>query len=107
PSGALATYVAVAGRALGESALAVARALDHGDLDRARATLPALVGRDPTGLDEKEVARAAVESVAENTVDAVVAPVLWAGVLGAPGALAFRAINTMDALVGHRSPRYA
>ena len=65
------------------------------------------MGRDPTELDEKEVARAAVESVAENTVDAVVAPVLWAGVLGAPGALAFRAINTMDALVGHRSPRYA
>ena len=68
--------------------------------------LPALVGRDPTGLDEKEIARAVVESVAENTVDAVVAPALWAAVAGAPGALGYRAVNTLDAMVGHRSLRY-
>jgi adenosylcobinamide-phosphate synthase len=106
-STALATYLSVAGRALGDAALEVAAALDAGDLDLARDRLPALVGRDPSDLDEKEVARAAVESVAENTVDAVVAPALWAVAAGGPGALGYRALNTMDAVVGHRSPRYA
>jgi adenosylcobinamide-phosphate synthase len=105
-STAAATFLAVGGRALGEAAGAVAEALDAGDLDRARALLPALVGRDPDGLDEKEIARAVVESVAENTVDAVVAPALWAAVAGAPGVLGYRAVNTLDAMVGHRSPRY-
>jgi adenosylcobinamide-phosphate synthase len=84
----------------------VALALDRHDLDEARRLLPALVGRDPSGLDEKEVARAAVESVAENTVDAVVAPALWAVACGATGAFAYRAVNTLDAMVGHRSARY-
>jgi adenosylcobinamide-phosphate synthase len=105
-STAVATAVAVAGRALGQAATGVQRALDDGDPARARALLPALVGRDPAGLDAGEVARAAVESVAENTVDAVVAPALWAAVLGAPGALGYRAVNTLDAMVGHRSARY-
>jgi adenosylcobinamide-phosphate synthase len=105
-SRAVATYLAVAGRALGDAASAVGSALDAGDLDAARSLLPALVGRDPADLDEKELARAAVESVAENTVDAVVAPALWALSLGAPGALGYRAVNTMDAVVGHRSARY-
>ena len=105
-STAVATYVSVAGRALGDAALSVASALEAGDLEEARSLLPALVGRDPSALDEKELARAAVESVAENTVDAVVAPALWALVAGARGALAYRAVNTMDAVVGHRSPRY-
>lgn len=105
-STAVATYLAVAGRALGDAAAAVAEALDDGDLEAARARLPALVGRDTASLDEKEVARAAIESVAENTVDAVVAPALWGVVAGAPGALAYRAVNTLDATVGHRSPRY-
>ena len=105
-STALATYVAVAGRALRVAAQDVHDALERGELDRARSLLPSLVGRDATGLDAKEIARAAVESVAENTVDAVVAPALWGAVLGAPGALAYRAVNTMDAMVGHRSARY-
>jgi adenosylcobinamide-phosphate synthase len=104
---ALATYVAVAGRALGVAARQVADALQAGDLDAARAGLPALVGRDPAGLDEQEMARAVVESVAENTVDAVVAAAVWAAIGGAPGVFAYRAINTLDAMVGHRSPRYA
>jgi adenosylcobinamide-phosphate synthase len=103
----VATTSAVAGRALGQAAHDVGRALDVGDLERARALLPALVGRDPSGLDEGELARAAVESVAENTVDAVVAPALWAAVAGAPGALGYRAVNTLDSMVGHRSARYA
>jgi adenosylcobinamide-phosphate synthase len=105
-STAVATYLAVAGRALGDAALAVAAALADDDLDRARSLVPALVGRDPSGLDHKELARATVESVAENTVDAVVAPALWAAVAGAPAALGYRAVNTMDAMVGHRSDRY-
>lgn len=105
-STAVATWSAVAGRALGEAATAVGDALVAGDLDRARELLPSLVGRDPSQLDAKGVARAVVESVAENTVDAVVAPALWAGLAGAPGVLAHRAVNTMDAMVGHRSARY-
>ncbi|HEX2273466.1 MAG TPA: adenosylcobinamide-phosphate synthase CbiB [Acidimicrobiales bacterium] len=101
-----ATTVAVGGRALARAALAVGDAVDRGDLERARTLLPALVGRDPDGLDEKDIVRAVVESVAENTVDAVVAPAVWAALAGAPGALGYRALNTLDALVGHRSPRY-
>ena len=66
----------------------------------------ALVGREPSQLDEPEIARAVVESVAENTVDAVVAPALWAAAAGAPGVFAYRAVNTLDAMVGHRSSRY-
>lgn len=105
-SSALAVSLAVAGRALGRAAVAVAAALSVGDLVEARRRLPALVGRDPSALDESGVARAVVESVAENTVDAVVAPVLWACLAGAPGALGYRAVNTMDAMVAHRSVRY-
>jgi adenosylcobinamide-phosphate synthase len=101
-----ATYVAVAGRALAEAAAAVSDALERGDLDRARARLPALVGRDPSGLGPDEIARAVIESVAENTVDAVVAPALWGLAAGAPGVLGHRAVNTLDAMVGHRSDRY-
>jgi adenosylcobinamide-phosphate synthase len=81
-------------------------ALVREDLDAARAALPSLVGRDPSGLDEKEIARAAVESVAENTVDAIVAPACWAVAAGAPGVLAHRAVDTLDSMVGYRSPRY-
>ena len=98
--------MAVAHNQLAAAAEDVAARLGADDLDGARARLPALVGRDPAGLDEKEISRAVVESVAENTVDAVVAPVLWALVGGAPGVLAYRAVNTMDAMVGHRSPRH-
>jgi adenosylcobinamide-phosphate synthase len=105
-STAVATYVAAAGKMLATAATDVGDALADGELDRARSLLPALVGRDPAGLDEGEIARAVVESVAENTVDAVVAPALWAAVAGAPGVLAHRAVNTMDAMVGHRSERY-
>jgi len=105
-STAVAAYVAIAGRALADEALAVAALLEGGDLGAARARLPALVGRDPAGLGTDEVARAVVESVAENTVDAVVAPALWAVAGGAAGALGYRAVNTLDAMVGHRSPRY-
>jgi adenosylcobinamide-phosphate synthase len=106
PSTTAATTLTVSGRALARAATAVAEAVDRDDLDQARRLLPALVGRDPDGLEEKEIVRAVVESVAESTVDAVVAPVLWAAVAGAPGALGYRAVNTLDSLVGHRTPRH-
>lgn len=102
----LGVYVATAQRALLEAASDIAAALDDGDVDQARALLPTLVGRDPTGLGADEVARAVVESLAENTVDAVVAPACWGLLGGAPGALGYRAVNTMDACVGYRSARY-
>lgn len=75
-------------------------------LDAGRAALRGLVGRDTTQLDEQGLAAAVVESVAENTVDAMVAPVFWGLVAGAPGAFAYRAVNTMDAMVGRRNDRY-
>jgi adenosylcobinamide-phosphate synthase len=105
-STALATGLAVGGRALWTAADDVASALASGDLEEARRRLPTLVGRDSCDLDESEIARAVVESVAENTVDAIVAPALWAAVAGAPGALGYRAVNTLDAMVGHHSARY-
>ena len=105
-STAATTYLAVAGRLLHRTALDIAAALDSGDLDLARARLPALAGRDPSRLDEAGIVRAVVESVAENTVDAIVAPALWAAALGGAGALGYRAVNTLDSMVGHRSARY-
>jgi adenosylcobinamide-phosphate synthase len=81
-------------------------ALRRHDLAAARQALPSLCGRDPAGLGEGEMARAVVESVAENTSDAVVAPLLWGAVAGLPGLAAYRAVNTLDAMVGHRSARY-
>ena len=100
------TYLAVAGRSLADEARAIAAHLAAGDLDAARAALPALVGRDPSGLGADEVARAVVESVAENAVDAVVAPTLWGAAAGTTGAIAHRAVNTLDSMVGHRGSRY-
>jgi adenosylcobinamide-phosphate synthase len=95
------------GTSLGRTAADMHRALHTGDLPGARAVLPSLAGRDPRGLDESELARATVESVAENTADAAVAPLFWGTVAGIPGLLGYRAVNTLDAMVGHRSARYA
>ena len=81
-------------------------ALTEDDLPAAREVLPSLCGRDPSGLGSKEIARAVIESVAENTSDAVVAPLLWGAAAGLPGLVAYRAINTLDAMIGHHSPRY-
>jgi adenosylcobinamide-phosphate synthase len=89
-------------RALGEAAGEVARALGRGALDEAREALRALCSRDPSRLDAPLVAAAAVESVAENASDSVVAPLLFWAVLGVPGAVAYRAVNTLDARVGYR-----
>ncbi|MFI5488333.1 cobalamin biosynthesis protein [Micromonospora echinaurantiaca] len=101
------TWTVLGGRTLRTEATVMGRALRDGDLPAARQRLGNLCGRDPSALDEPELARATVESVAENTSDAVVAPLLWGAVAGLPGLLGYRAANTLDAMVGHRSPRYA
>ncbi len=103
---AIATWTVLGAASLATEASGISRALDSGDLGAARDRLPALCGRDPDHLDPPGIARATVESVAENTSDAVVAPLFWGAVGGVPGLLAYRAVNTLDAMVGHRSPRY-
>jgi adenosylcobinamide-phosphate synthase len=104
---AAATWAVLGGTSLGRAARSVYVPLVEGDLPGARAQLPSLAGRDPSGLDAGELARATVESVAENTSDAAVAPLFWGAVAGLPGLAAYRAVNTLDAMVGHRSARYA
>jgi adenosylcobinamide-phosphate synthase len=101
-----ATYLSSAGRALHDAARSVGAALDAGDLPAARRLLPALVGRDPRDLDGPAIARAVVESVAENTSDAVVAPALWTLVAGPAGSFVHRAGDTLDSMVGYRDDRY-
>ncbi|WP_404868594.1 cobalamin biosynthesis protein [Kitasatospora griseola] len=101
-----ATFTVLGGTSLTREARAIGDSLAAGDLTAARERLPHLCGRDPSGLDEQQIARAVVESVAENTADAVVNALVWGGIAGVPGLLAFRAVNTLDAMVGHKSERY-
>ncbi|MGD3104774.1 cobalamin biosynthesis protein [Streptomyces sp. YGL11-2] len=103
---AAAVWAVLGGTSLGREARAVGGALAAGDLDVARERLPHLCGRDPQALDGPQMARAVVESVAENTSDAVVGALVWGALGGVPGLVAFRAVNTLDAMVGHTSPRY-
>ena len=106
-STAVVTWAVAAGRELRGMASRVGKLAGSGDLAAARAELPSLVGRDPSELDASGIAAAVIESLAENSVDAVIAPAFWAAVAGAPGAAAYRAINTMDAMVGRRNERYS
>ena len=103
---ALSVWAVLGGASLVRAAERVALALGRGDVGLARVELSHLCGRDPDGLGSDELARASVESVAENTSDAVVAPLLWGAVAGIPGLLGYRAVNTLDAMVGYRSRRY-
>jgi adenosylcobinamide-phosphate synthase len=103
---AAATWVVLGGASLAREGTAIGADLDGGNIEAARDRLPALCGRDPSRLNGGELARAAVESVAENTSDAIVAPLLWGAVAGVPGLIGYRAVNTLDAMIGHRSPRY-
>lgn len=105
--GTLTIYCSIAPRDLATHARRVQVELVAGDLQRARQAVACLVGRDTDTLDPGEVARAAVESVAESTVDAVTAPLFWAIVLGPIGALLYRVTNTLDSMWGHRDERYA
>jgi adenosylcobinamide-phosphate synthase len=103
---AAATWAVLGGRSLSSEAEAVADQLARGKLTAARMQVRHLVGRDTAELSSGEVARATVESVAENTSDAMVAPLVWGAVAGLPGLLGYRAVNTLDAMIGHRSSRY-
>ncbi|GAA4877531.1 cobalamin biosynthesis protein [Saccharopolyspora cebuensis] len=105
-STALVTWAVLGGSSLADEGAAMARLLDDGELDAARDRLRNLCGRDAAVLDGQGLARATVESIAENTSDAVVAPLFWGAVAGVPGLLGYRAANTLDAMVGHRSPRH-
>ena len=100
------TWTVLGGRSLEREAETVHAFLAAGDLDSARAQVRNLVGRDTTALGPDEVARAVVESLAENTSDAVVASFVWGAVAGVPGLVAHRAANTLDAMIGHRNARY-
>jgi adenosylcobinamide-phosphate synthase len=95
----------LAQRSLYDHVVAVAAGLGEG-LAQGRVAVAHIVGRDPEQLDAAAVARAAIESTAENFADGVVAPVLWGALLGLPGMLAYKAINTADSMIGHRSPQY-
>ena len=96
----------VAARSMYAHVAAVARPLEQGDPDAARRAVAMIVGRDPTQLDPAGVSRAALESLAENTSDGIVAPLFWGALLGLPGIAAYKAINTLDSMIGHRNARY-
>lgn len=100
------TWAVVGGTSLGREARAIGGALAAGDIEVARERLPHLCGRDPQALDADGIARAVVESVAENTSDAVVGALVWGALGGVPGLVGFRAVNTLDAMVGHKSVKY-
>ncbi len=104
--GGLLAWPLVALRAMHVHVAAVATPLRSGDLHSAREAVAMIVGRDVTQLDTAGVARAGLESLAENTSDGIVAPVFWGAVLGLPGIAAYKAINTLDSMVGHRNDRF-
>ena len=96
----------VAWKSLRDHVAAVAEPLAAGDLAGARRAVSMIVGRDPARLDEAAVARAALESLSENAADGIVAPVFWGAIFGLPGIAGYKAINTLDSMIGHRSARH-
>jgi adenosylcobinamide-phosphate synthase len=102
----LLTWTTLATRNLLDEAGSVIGALDAGDLDAARVRLARIVGRDTGQLDESEIARALIETLAESSCDGIVAPLFWLAVGGLPMALAYKAVNTLDSMVGHPEPPY-
>ena len=96
----------VALRSLHDHVAAVARPLQAGDIEAARGAVSRIVGRDPVCLDEAGIARAAIESLAENASDGVVAPLFWGVIFGLPGIVGYKTINTLDSMIGHRTPRH-
>jgi adenosylcobinamide-phosphate synthase len=104
---AAATWTVIGGASLRNIASRLGQHLNDSEPEKAQTLVPSLCGRDPDQLDAAGMVRATVESLAENTSDSVVAPLFWGAVAGLPGLLGYRAVNTLDAMVGHRSPRYA
>ncbi|MBR0900500.1 cobalamin biosynthesis protein CobD [Bradyrhizobium tropiciagri] len=96
----------VALRSLDDHVAAVADPLASGDIAAARLAVAQIVGRDPATLDDAGIARATIESLAENASDGIVAPVFWGALFGLPGILGYKAINTLDSMIGHRSERH-
>jgi adenosylcobinamide-phosphate synthase len=96
----------VALRSLHDHVTAVAHPLQAGDIKAARAAVACIVGRDPAILDDAGIARATIESLAENASDGVVAPLFWGAIFGLPGIVGYKAINTLDSMIGHRTPRH-
>lgn len=105
--GACLSWPLIAARSLHEHVSAVIGPLSQGRLDEAKEAVSRIVGRNTSSLDEAGVARATLESLAENTSDGVVAPIFWGAILGLPGIVAYKAINTLDSMIGHRSERHA
>ena len=103
---ALLVSVLIAQNSLYRHVADVAQALERNGVDAGRSAVAHIVGRDPESLDAHGVARGAVESLAENFSDGVVAPVLWGLLLGLPGVAAYKALNTADSMIGHHDPRY-
>ena len=102
----IAAWPLLAVRSMHDHVQAVQEPLACDDLEGARHAVSMIVGRDPAALDRPGVARAALESLAENTSDGIVAPLFWGVVAGLPGICAYKAINTLDSMIGHRNPRY-
>jgi adenosylcobinamide-phosphate synthase len=103
---ALLASTLLAQRSLHEHVARVAEGLEQGGLAGGRRAVSMIVGRDPESLDESGVARAAIESLAENFSDGIVAPAFWLGLGGLPGGALYKTINTADSMIGHKSPRY-
>ncbi|TDZ93543.1 cobalamin biosynthesis protein [Mycobacteroides salmoniphilum] len=103
---AVATWATLGGTSLVRVGARMSEHLYDDNIDDARALLPSLCGRDPSLLDIDGIARATVESLAENTSDAHTGPLVWVAIAGVPGVLAYRAANTLDAMIGHKSARY-
>jgi adenosylcobinamide-phosphate synthase len=102
----LLAWTALATRSLLDEARAVIRALEADDLDLARQRLARIVGRDTAHLDETEISRAVIETLAESTCDGIVAPLFWLAASGVSGAMSYKAINTLDSMIGHPEPPY-
>ena len=103
---AILAWPLVAAHSMYTHVAAVARPLQAGDLAAARHEVSMIVGRDPAQLGREGVARAALESLAENTSDGIIAPLFWGVIFGLPGIAAYKAINTLDSMIGHKTPRY-
>lgn len=104
--GGVIAWPLLATRSMYEHVAAVARPLASDDIGKAREAVAMIVGREPDRLEPAAISRAALESLAENTSDGIVAPVFWGLLLGLPGIAAYKAVNTLDSMIGHRTPRH-